>query len=160
MLTNIQWSVASPELGSFSITEQPFMQSPPSPSGPFPGSAASGRSEYHILLPWPRKTGAQSGWRQAGGAGRQHFCPGWPQHPQQGLPPSWPGAMLVSLEAALGKVHGSAIWLAKRPGGEKKMPRGEDVQKQKPCLGFEGKGRKFSGFMCTSFSPPSKASSN
>lgn len=48
----------------------------------------------------------------------------------------------------------SVIWLAKRPGGERKMPRGEDVQKQKTGLGFEGKGRKFSGFSCTSLFPP------
>lgn len=54
----------------------------------------------------------------------------------------------------------SVIWPAKRPGGERKMPRGEDIQKQKTGLGFEGKGRKFSGFSCTSLSPPSTASSN
>lgn len=70
------------------------MQSPPSPSGPFPGSSATGGSEHHILWPVPRKTGALPRGKQAQGAGRQPRCPGWPRPPHQGLPTSWWGAML------------------------------------------------------------------
>lgn len=66
------------------------MQSPPSPLGPFPRSAATGGSEHHILWPAPRKTGAVPQGKQAQGVG----SPGWPQPPSQGLPTSWLGTML------------------------------------------------------------------
>lgn len=88
---------------------------------------------------------------------------GWPQPPRQGLSTSRRGVMLGSwYPSGLPWEWGTALLFdGQRDQVEKgKFPGGEDVQRQKTGLGFEGKGRKFSSFSCTSFSPPSRASSN
>lgn len=68
--------------------------------------------------------------------------------------------MLAPFGAPLGTGHDSVVWLAKTPGGKRKMPRIENVQRLKMGLDFKGKGRKFNGFSCMSLSPLPMASNN
>lgn len=97
-----------------------------------------------------RKTGA--------GRGEAVLLP-----PAKGCPPPGRGQALAAGTPGGSRGKGGMALLLgwQRDEVERGKCLGEiDVQKQKTALGFEGKGRKFSAFSCTSFSPPSTASSN
>lgn len=82
-----------------------------------------------------------------GGVGGNPAAPAGLSLPAKGCPPPGGGReMLAPFGSPLGMGHDLVIWLAKRPGGKRKMPRTEDVLKLKMCLDFEGKGRKLNRF--------------
>lgn len=124
------------------------MRSPPSPLGPFPASASTGGNKHHILWPAPRKTGALPGGKEVRPWGEWEAA----LLPQlaSASPPRAAHLLVGEREmlAPLGSplAMGRDSYLAKRPGGKRKMPR-IGVQKLKMGLDFEGEMQKIQRFL-------------